>query len=307
MVGSARVCSTQARRTLLHSNAPYMPEGDHGFFFKFYRMTPQMFNTLLAFVVTDLTSQNFIREPLEPAERLLIALSYLASGQDICHVALAYRVGIETARMCIHVTCLSIWARLKDHYMKGTFSVVLMAVVDSNCKHTLIDVGVQGRLSDGGRLKNSEFGRAVTQGDLDIPSTSLLPGCGTNAPYAFVCDEAFQLRKDFLRRYPARQLDDEKRVFNYRLRRARPAVFSTTAPFRSPSLLHLSFSFFFFTRMLAEGSRILGAAAAGTVHVEAAVVDDVEAGVRVDVEAGDDSWDADAKPEISDLASRSCS
>ncbi|XP_049516383.1 uncharacterized protein LOC119442523 [Dermacentor silvarum] len=171
--------------------------------------------------------------------------------------------------MCIHVTSRSLWARLKDHYMKapsraeweeiaqgfsmrwqfpnclgavdgkhvaivcppnsgsvyinykGTFSVVLMAVVDSNCKYTLIDVGAEGRLSDGGTFKNSEFGRALTQGDLDIPSTSLLPGCGTNAPYVFVGDEAFQLRKDFLRPYPARQLDDEKRVFNYRLSRAR--------------------------------------------------------------------------------------
>ncbi|XP_037555254.1 uncharacterized protein LOC119431883 [Dermacentor silvarum] len=96
-----------------------------------------------------------------------------------------------------------------------------MAVVDSNCKYTLIDVGAEGRLSDGGTFKNSEFERALTQGDLDIPSTSLLPGCGTNAPYAFVGDEAFQIRKDLLRPYPARQLDDEKRVFNYRLIRAR--------------------------------------------------------------------------------------
>ncbi|KAH7973671.1 hypothetical protein HPB49_003800 [Dermacentor silvarum] len=57
-----------------------MREGDHGFFFKFYRMTPQMFDTLLAFVVTDLTSQNFIREPLEPAERLAIALRRCAEN-----------------------------------------------------------------------------------------------------------------------------------------------------------------------------------------------------------------------------------
>ncbi|XP_070385151.1 uncharacterized protein [Dermacentor albipictus] len=103
---------------------------------------------------------------------------------------------------------------------KGTFSVVLMAVVDSDCKYTLIDVGAEGRLGDGSTFKNSEFGRALTQGALDIPSLNWLPGSATNAPYAFIGDEAFQLRDDFLRPYPARQLDDERRVFNYRLSRA---------------------------------------------------------------------------------------
>lgn len=44
--------------------------------------------------------------------------SYLASGQDIKDVALAYRVGIETARLAIHTTCRAIWARLKDEFMK---------------------------------------------------------------------------------------------------------------------------------------------------------------------------------------------
>ncbi|XP_049522627.1 uncharacterized protein LOC125945096 [Dermacentor silvarum] len=96
-----------------------MRQGDHGFFYKFFRMTPQLFDKLLSFVAEDLTRQHHIREPLEPGERLAIALSYLASGQDIKDVALAYRVGIETARVCIHVACRAIWARLKDHYMKA--------------------------------------------------------------------------------------------------------------------------------------------------------------------------------------------
>nr|XP_054928799.1 uncharacterized protein LOC126534360 [Dermacentor andersoni] len=92
-----------------------MRQGDHGFFYMFHRMTSQ----LLTFVAEDLTRQHHIREPLEPRERLAIALSYLASGQDIKNVALAYRVGIETARLCIHVACRAIWASLKDHYMKA--------------------------------------------------------------------------------------------------------------------------------------------------------------------------------------------
>ncbi|XP_065301479.1 uncharacterized protein [Dermacentor albipictus] len=250
-----------------------MRQGDHEFFYKFFRMTPLLFDKLLAFVADDLTRQHHIREPLEPGERLAIALSYLASGQDIKDVALAYRVGIETARLCIHVACRAIWARLKDHYMKapsmsewaqiadgftaqwqfpnclgavdgkhvaivaprnsgslyynykGTFSVVLMAVVDSNYKYILIDVGAEGRHSDGGIFQNSTFGRALLQDRLPVPTCARLPGTtGTIAPFTFIGDEAFQLRTNFMRPFPAKQLNDARRVFNYRLSRARRCV-----------------------------------------------------------------------------------
>ncbi|XP_050048375.1 uncharacterized protein [Dermacentor andersoni] len=99
-----------------------------------------------------------------------------------------------------------------------------MAVVDSECKYVLIDVGAEGRMSDGGTFKNSDFGHALSHGQLDIPSLGCLPGTSTNAPYAFVGDEAFQLRKDFMRPFPARHLNDNKRIFNYRLSRARRCV-----------------------------------------------------------------------------------
>ncbi|KAH6945286.1 hypothetical protein HPB50_007748 [Hyalomma asiaticum] len=246
-----------------------MREGDNAFFYKFFRMTPHLFDKLLSFVAPDLTRIQHIREPLEPGERLAITLSYLASGQEICQVALAYRVGVETARQCIHGTCRAIWANLKDHYMqtptqekwkeiasgfrsrwqfpnclgavdgkhvaitcpplsgsyyynyKHTYSIVLMAVVDSSCKYVLIDVGAEGRRSDGGIFKNSDFGKALIKGTLDIPSLGMLPGTGIAAPYAFVGDEAFQLRADFMRPFPSKNLEDTRRVFNYRLSRAR--------------------------------------------------------------------------------------
>lgn len=37
-------------------------------------MTPALFDKLLGFVAADLTRQHFIREPLEPGERLAITL-----------------------------------------------------------------------------------------------------------------------------------------------------------------------------------------------------------------------------------------
>ncbi|KAL1423702.1 hypothetical protein MTO96_020863 [Rhipicephalus appendiculatus] len=81
-------------------------------------MTPALFDNLLSFVLEDLKREHAVREPLEPGERLAITLSYLASGQDIKDVALAYRVGFETARQCIHFCCQVIWKRLKGQFMK---------------------------------------------------------------------------------------------------------------------------------------------------------------------------------------------
>ncbi|KAL3186463.1 hypothetical protein MRX96_027506 [Rhipicephalus microplus] len=96
-----------------------------------------------------------------------------------------------------------------------------MAVVDSDCKYVLVDVGAEGRQNDGEIFKESSFGRDLSQGCLDIPAVGSLPGTSTSVPYAFVGDEAFQLRKDFTRPYPAKRLNDTERIFNYRLSRAR--------------------------------------------------------------------------------------
>lgn len=49
---------------------------------------------------------------------------------------------------------------------KGYYSIVLMAVVDADYKFTFADVGCQGRISDGGVLKNSQFGKSLAEGEI---------------------------------------------------------------------------------------------------------------------------------------------
>ena len=44
---------------------------------------------------------------------------------------------------------------------KGTFSVVLMALVDAYCKFIWVDVGAYGRQSGGGILSNRNLGDAL--------------------------------------------------------------------------------------------------------------------------------------------------
>ncbi|XP_064469559.1 uncharacterized protein LOC135384278 [Ornithodoros turicata] len=104
---------------------------------------------------------------------------------------------------------------------KGTFSIVLMAVVDSQYKCLLIDVGAEDRQSDSGVLKASAIGHHLEAGTLGLNGMSLLPGTSSAAPHVLIGDEAFQLRTDLMRPYSARELRNEKRVFNFMLSSAR--------------------------------------------------------------------------------------
>ncbi|XP_049920670.1 uncharacterized protein LOC126402580 [Epinephelus moara] len=108
---------------------------------------------------------------------------------------------------------------------KGTFSIVLLAVVDAHYRFRVVDVGAYGRNSDGGTLHASAFGRALRQGTLDLPEDTPLPGTEElgSVPHVFVADEAFPLRRDMMRPYAGRT-EGEKRVFNFRLSHARRMV-----------------------------------------------------------------------------------
>ncbi|KAJ4925096.1 hypothetical protein JOQ06_017834 [Pogonophryne albipinna] len=109
---------------------------------------------------------------------------------------------------------------------KGTFSLFLLAVVDAERCFRVIDVGGYGRTSDGGILANSAFGQALKSGSLQLPAGLPLSG-GDHLgplPHVFVADEAFPLRKNLMRPFPGRNLPRERRIFNYRLSRARLVV-----------------------------------------------------------------------------------
>lgn len=109
---------------------------------------------------------------------------------------------------------------------KGTFSIVLMAIVDASYKYLMIDVGSYGSNSDGGIFANTPFGKLWLTNDssLRVPKSEILPYSDISAPLVLVADEAFPLKDNILRPFPGKQLDERQRVFNYRLSRARRMV-----------------------------------------------------------------------------------
>ena len=107
---------------------------------------------------------------------------------------------------------------------KHFHSIVLLAVVCANYTFTLVDIGDCGRHSDGGVFQNSEIGQHFLNNKLGFPDPRVLHGTATEIPFLFVGDEAFPLTPNMMRPYPGRFISENKRIFNYRLSRARRVV-----------------------------------------------------------------------------------
>lgn len=104
---------------------------------------------------------------------------------------------------------------------KHSYSIVLLALVDPCYNFIVVDVGAYAKNSDGGIFLNSNFGRALKHGQLNVPRSRALPGTNVELPMVIVGDEGFPLKSYMMRPYPGKGLTDNKRIFNYRLTRAR--------------------------------------------------------------------------------------
>ncbi|XP_025262921.1 uncharacterized protein LOC112637408 [Camponotus floridanus] len=90
---------------------PYM-------FFRYTRMSVNVFNHLLEIMKPFLTKKS--HRALVPEQRLALTLRYLATGNQILSIALAYRIGESTARNVIKETCAMI---IKAFIGNGTFQI----------------------------------------------------------------------------------------------------------------------------------------------------------------------------------------
>lgn len=98
-----------------------------------------------------------------------------------------------------------------DYYnYKGSYSIILLGLVDADYCFLYIDVGAQGRISDGGLLQDSLLYQYLEQNRLETPPGSVIVG-----------DDAFPLKPFLMKPYSRRDMSLEERIFNYRLSRAR--------------------------------------------------------------------------------------
>ncbi|XP_068759068.1 uncharacterized protein [Montipora capricornis] len=107
---------------------------------------------------------------------------------------------------------------------KHFFSVLLLALVDANYKFLYVDVGAPGRAGDAGVFAGSSLKQALERNTLNIPPAKTIEGIPSPVDYHIVGDDAFPLSKNIMKPYPQRNLDKAKRIFNYRLSRARRVV-----------------------------------------------------------------------------------
>ena len=113
---------------------------------------------------------------------------------------------------------------------KGFYSVVLLALVKHNYQFLYVNVGCQGRMSDGGVFKNTDLYKGIISNKLNLPAPRTLPKTGDpiwdeddyqKIPFMIVGDDAFQLSDHMMKPYKGKFLTDDQICFNYRLSRFR--------------------------------------------------------------------------------------
>lgn len=109
---------------------------------------------------------------------------------------------------------------------KGFFSIILMAVVNARYEFIFVDVGAEGKASDGGVWKKTSIFEYLNdeENPLEIPAPEIIPGIRDPVPYFFVSDDAFALNTNLLKPYAMQGISRRNRIYNYRLSRSRMVV-----------------------------------------------------------------------------------
>ncbi|CAG5035770.1 unnamed protein product [Parnassius apollo] len=108
---------------------------------------------------------------------------------------------------------------------KGFDSQVLLGVANSKYELIYFSFGINGRVSDGGVFQYTDFYRKLMNKSLNLPKVSNVSGY--NLPYVLVGDQAFSLSQEFMTPFHQNVPNAERRIYNYRLSRARRIIMKT--------------------------------------------------------------------------------
>lgn len=109
------------------------------------------------------------------------------------------------------------------NYLKY-FSVALQGVADADNKFLTIEVGAQGKQSDGGIFTTSTLFNLLETKNFNVPSDKKLPNSDAKVPHVLIGDEAYPLKPYLMRPYPGRGLTPRREIFNKYLSSARKCV-----------------------------------------------------------------------------------
>lgn len=158
-------------------------------------------------------SQDFLKVPQTHAEWLAVAQGFEELWQ------FPHCVGALDGKHVVIQPPPQSGAQFRNY--KGTFSIVLMALVDAELNFIFVDVGKNGRVNDSGVWMETKLWEELEAKPDYLPPPAPLPHSPTSAPHVIVGDEGFGLKPYLMRPYPVADLEHEKRIFNYRLSRAR--------------------------------------------------------------------------------------
>ena len=94
-----------------------------------------------------------------------------------------------------------------SHYQnyKGTDSIILLAMVGPENEFLFVDVGMNGRNSDGGNWSQSRLKNGFEKNILNLPDPTPFPGRNYPLPYVCTGDDAIPLTAHMMKPYPQKK------------------------------------------------------------------------------------------------------
>ena len=131
----------------------------------------------------------------------------------------AWSSGLQT---CSNKMSKTWWITLLQ--LQGFHSIILLALCDADYKFLWVDAGTNGSVSDAQLFNDCELRETIEDGSIGFPAADRLPQDYKDMPYFIIGDNAFPLRTWLMKPFSRRNLDDEERIFNYRVSRDRRIV-----------------------------------------------------------------------------------
>ena len=100
-----------------------------------------------------------------------------------------------------------------------------MAICDSNNCFSYVHIGAYGKDNHASIFGDTAVFQAFENNVLNLPGEEEI--LTHSLPYVLVSDEIFLLKPWLMKTYPARNLTEEKTVYNYRMSRARRTIENT--------------------------------------------------------------------------------